>query len=47
MDRSLVDACLLLVVDAIEEAAGKIFDKHGLGCAGSGITAVPRSQIQL
>jgi hypothetical protein len=38
---------LLLVVDAIEEATGKTFDKHCLGAAGSGITAGPRPQIQL
>jgi hypothetical protein len=37
-----LDAYLLLVVDAIEEATGKTFDKHGLGDAGSGITP-PRS----
>src|ERR1039458_7397531 len=37
-----LDAYLLLVVDAIEEATGKTFDRHGLGDAGSGITP-PRS----
>src|ERR1035441_2312966 len=29
--RCALDAYLLLVVDAIEEATGKTFDKHGLG----------------
>jgi hypothetical protein len=43
--RCALDAYLLLVVDAIEEATGKTFDKHGLGVAGSGITARPRPQI--
>jgi hypothetical protein len=38
---------LLLVVDAIEEATGRTFDKHGLGGADIGITARPRPQIQL
>src|ERR1035441_2417478 len=39
-----LDAYLLLVVDAIEEASGKTFDKHGLGDVGSGITPPPPAQ---
>jgi hypothetical protein len=42
-----LDAYLLLVVDAIEEATGKTFDKRGLGVAQIGITPQPRPQIQL
>jgi hypothetical protein len=36
--RCALDAYLLLVVDAIEEATGKTFDKKGLGAVGSGST---------
>jgi hypothetical protein len=32
-----MDAYLLLVVDAIEEATGKTFDRRGLDGAGSGV----------
>jgi hypothetical protein len=42
-----LDAYLLLVVDAIEEATGKTFDKKGLGSAGSGFIGRPGPQIQL
>ena len=31
-----LDAYLLLVVDAIEEATGKTFDRQGIGAAGAG-----------
>jgi hypothetical protein len=31
--RCALDAYLLLVVDAIEEATGKVFDRHSLGLA--------------
>jgi hypothetical protein len=34
--RCALDAYLLLVVDAIEEATGKTFDKGGLGTGGGG-----------
>jgi len=44
--RCALDAYLLLVVDAIEEATGKTFDKHGLG-AGAGFIGRPGPQIQL
>ena len=42
-----LDAYLLLVVDAIEEATGKTFDKQGLGSAGAGSIGRPGPQIQL
>ena len=45
--RCALDAYLLLVVDAIEEATGKTFDKHGLGAAGAGLIGRPGPQIQL
>jgi hypothetical protein len=41
--RCALDAYLLLVVDAIEEATGKTFDKHGLGAGSTGIIAGPRA----
>ena len=44
--RCALDAYLLLVVDAIEEATGRTFDKRGLG-GSSGMVAGPRPQIQL
>jgi hypothetical protein len=43
--RCALDAYLLLVVDAIEEATGKSFNKQGLGVAGGGI--VGRSSLQV
>jgi hypothetical protein len=42
-----LDAYLLLVVDAIEEATGKTFNKQDLGAAGSGFMGRPGPQIQL
>jgi hypothetical protein len=45
--RCALDAYLLLVVDAIEEATGKTFDKGGLGTGAAVLSTVPRSQIQL
>ena len=42
-----LDAYLLLVVDAIEEATGKTFNKQGLGTAGTGFVPHPGPQIQL
>jgi hypothetical protein len=41
-----LDAYLLLVVDAIEEATGKVFDKQGLDSAGTGFTGLagPKNQ---
>ena len=42
-----LDAYLLLVVDAIEEATGKTFDKQSLGSAGAGSIGRPGPQIQL
>ena len=36
--RCALDAYLLLVVDAIEEATGETFNKQGLGIAGGGET---------
>ncbi len=39
--RCALDAYLLLIVDVIEEATGKTFNKNGLGRAGSGISAGP------
>jgi hypothetical protein len=43
--RCALDAYLLLVVDAIEEATGKTFDKQGLGVAGGG--SIDRSAVQI
>ena len=45
--RCALDAYLLLVVDAIEEATGKSFDRRGLGGGSSAMVAGPRPQIQL
>jgi len=45
--RCALDAYLLLVVDAIEEATGKTFDKKGMGAAGAGLIGGPALQIQL
>jgi hypothetical protein len=42
-----LDAYLLLVVDAIEEATGKTFNRASLGSAGGGSIARPGPQIQL
>lgn len=39
--RCALDAYLLLVVEAIEEATGKTFDKQGLGAAGSSLAGLP------
>jgi hypothetical protein len=44
--RCALDAYLLLVVDAIEEATGKTFNKTALGTTGAGFIA-PGPQIQL
>jgi len=44
--RCALDAYLLLVVDAIEEATGKKFDRQGLGIAGGG-GFVDRSALQI
>ena len=41
-----LDAYLLLVVDAIEEATGKTFDKHSLRSPGV-VSGRPRPQLQL
>ena len=46
MVQCALDAYLLLVVDAIEEATGKTFDKRGIGTAG-GSTVSLGPQIQL
>jgi len=43
--RCALDAYLLLVVDAIEEATGKTFDKRGLGSAGT--VSINRSAPQI
>jgi hypothetical protein len=45
--RCALDAYLLLVVDAIEEATGKTFDKQCLGAAGPGSIGRFAPQIQL
>jgi hypothetical protein len=45
--RCALDAYLLLVVDAIEEATGKTFNKQGLGAAGPGSIGPAAPQIQL
>jgi hypothetical protein len=42
-----LDAYLLLVVDAIEEATGKTFDKQGLGSVRAGVAGLTTPQIQL
>ncbi len=42
-----LDAYLLLVVDAIEEATGKTFQKQGLGLSRAGFTGHESPQIQL
>lgn len=45
--RCALDAYLLLVVDAIEEATGKTFDKSDLGGLTAGSGTHPCPQIQL
>ena len=45
--RCALDAYLLLVVDAIEEATGKTFEKRSLGFTGSGPAGRSTLQIQL
>lgn len=45
--RCALDAYLLLVVDAIEEATGKTFDRQGLGVVGASPLGRPAPQIQL
>jgi hypothetical protein len=42
-----LDAYLLLVVEAIEEATGRTFDKTGIGTLSSGPAAHPGQQIRL
>ena len=42
-----LDAYLLLVVDAIEEATGKTFNKNSIGSSGAGSGTQPGPQIQL
>jgi hypothetical protein len=42
-----LDAYLLLVVDAIEEATGKTFDKKNVRSAGAPTRVRPNPQIQL
>ena len=42
-----LDAYLLLVVDAIEEATGKVFDRSGLGTLPAGPGADPGRQVRL
>ena len=42
-----LDAYLLLVVYAIEEATGKTFDKSHIRSAGAGIDVRPRPQMQV
>ena len=46
MVRCALDAYLLLVVDAIEEATGRTFDKSNLGSLGAGSASVTGPQIQ-
>ena len=41
-----LDAYLVLVVDAIEEATGKTFDRQGLGAPITGTTVILGSPIQ-
>ncbi len=43
--RCALDAYLLLVVDAIEEATGKTFDKQHLGA--SGVPLIGRSELHI
>jgi hypothetical protein len=45
--RCALDAYLLLVVDAIEEATGKTFNKGGLGAGGGGFINRSALEIQL
>jgi len=45
--RCALDAYLLLVVDAIEEATGKTFNKQGLGAGALNIEIRPRPNLQL
>jgi hypothetical protein len=45
--RCALDAYLLLVVDAIEEATGKTFDKTGIHPFSAGSAARPGPQIRL
>jgi len=45
--RCALDAYLLLVVDAIEEATGKSFNKESFGPGGVGFVARPGPQIRL
>jgi len=45
--RCALDAYLLLVVDVIEEATGKTFNKQGLGVAGAGLVDGSALQIQI
>lgn len=45
--RCALDAYLLLVVDAIEEATGKTFDRQGLGAAGSSLIGAQRINTPL
>lgn len=42
-----LDAYLLLVVDAIEEATGRTFNKTSLGAAGAGFIPRPGPRMQL
>lgn len=42
-----LDAYLLLVVDAIEEATGRTFNKQGLGAKGAGFTGLAGPRFQL
>ena len=42
-----LDAYLLLVVDAIEDATGKTFNKQGLGTSGAGFIGAPGPPTQL
>ena len=46
MVRCALDSYLLLVVDAIEEATGKTFDKSNLGSLSAGSVIQPGPQIQ-
>jgi len=45
--RCALDAYLILVVDAIEEATGKTFNKSNILSAGAPIELRPKPQIQL
>jgi hypothetical protein len=45
--RCALDAYLLLVVDAIEEATGRTFDKKGIGPMGAPPKPRPRPEIRL